>query len=224
MEVKSFQIVFEDEYLIVVDKRSGLLVVPTPDNEKHTLTSLLNEYLAAKKEQAYPCHRLDRGTSGLIIYAKTKKAEEAITAQFKAQSLRKKYLAIVQKRVIRSRAVIKGYIKPKGKPEKFAVTKFKVLRRFKKFSILEVEPKTGRTNQIRIQLNHIGHPVVGERKYVVARLWPIKSKRLCLHAYFLQFRHPESKDLVTLTIDIPQDIKNLLESLGVELKLAKIRA
>jgi 23S rRNA pseudouridine1911/1915/1917 synthase len=221
MEVKYFDVVFEDEYVIVVDKKSGLLVVPTPKKERLTLTNLLNDYLEKKKEKAYPCHRLDRDTSGLIIYAKDTKSQQNIMDQFRAGVCRKKYLAIVQHRVIRPRAVLKGYIKPQGKAPKFAVTKFKVIKRFKKFTILEVEPKTGRTNQIRIHLAGIGHPVVGERKYTVAKRWPLQSKRLCLHAYYLGFRHPLSGDWVTLAQDIPADLKEFLQSLGVEFRLRR---
>jgi RluA family pseudouridine synthase len=221
MEIKGFSVVFEDEFILVADKRSGLLTVPTPEKETHTLSRFINDYLKDKKEQALPCHRLDRDTSGLIIYAKEAQVRQNIMQQFKEQACRKKYLALVQGRVVGSRGVLKGYIKPKGKPKKFALTAFKVLRRFKRFSILEVEPKTGRTNQIRIHLCEMGHCVVGERKYTVAKKWPIKSKRLCLHAYFLQFRHPISGDSVILTRDIPEDFKAFLEDLGVAFRLRR---
>ena len=221
METNGFAVVFEDEFILVADKKSGLLVVPTPQQETRTLSSLINDYLKDKREQALPCHRLDRDTSGLIIYAKEAEVRRHIMQQFKEQACRKKYIAVVQGRVVRSRGVLKGYIRPKGKPAKFAVTKFKVLKRFKKFSIVEVEPKTGRTNQIRIHLCQLGHCVVGERKYTQAKRWLIRSKRLCLHAYFLQFRHPISGDTVTLTRDIPRELKDLLRDLGVEFGLRR---
>ncbi|MBN2120014.1 MAG: RNA pseudouridine synthase [Candidatus Omnitrophica bacterium] len=223
MEIKYFDVVFEDEYLIVVDKKSGLLVLPTPKNEKHTLTNLLNEYLKNKKEKAYPCHRLDRDTSGLIVYAKDTNSQQAIMNQFKARTFRKKYLAIVQGRLVDFYGVIKGYIKVKQKPEKFAVTKYRVLRRFKGFSILEVEPKTGRTNQIRIHLSQIGHPVIGERKYAFAKDWPFKYKRLCLHSCFAEFRHPISNDLVRLFRDIPADMREFLKERGLDVRLNRRR-
>lgn len=221
METKAFSVAFEDEFILIADKKSGLLVVPTPEKEAHTLTSLINDYLRPKKEEALPCHRLDRDTSGLIIYAKEPQVRQHIMQQFKEQALTKKYIALVQGRVVAPRGLLKGYVKPKGKPQKFAVTKFKVLRRFKKFSILEVEPKTGRSNQIRIHLCQMGHCVVGERKYTVAKNWPVKAKRLCLHAYFLQFCHPISGDKVILTRDIPDDFKSFLEDLGVSFRLRR---
>lgn len=219
METNYFEIVFEDDYLIGVNKRSGLLVLPTPRNEKLTLSNLVNEYLKTKHEEGFACHRVDRDTSGLVLYAKDKISQQNIMGQFRLRRVKKRYLAIVQDRVKKSKGILKGYIKPKSKPPKFAVTKFKALQRSKKFSILEVEPVTGRSNQIRIHLFSIKHPIVGERKYAVAKHWPLKFKRLCLHAYFLQFRHPRSNDLVTLKIDIPKDMDDFLKSLGVYLKV-----
>jgi 23S rRNA pseudouridine1911/1915/1917 synthase len=218
METKPFEVIFEDDYLIAVDKRSGLLVVPTPKKEKYTLNSLIDIYLKEKNEKAFACHRLDRDTSGIILYAKDKNTQGAIMGQFRNQTVGKRYLAIVQGRVIKYRGIIKGYIKPKGKPPKFAITKYKVLKRFKKFSLLEVEPKTGRNNQIRIHLEQIGHPIVGERKYAIAKDWPIKFKRLCLHSCLLEFRHPVSKDLVRLSRDVPKDLREFLHSQGLELR------
>ena len=216
-----FKVIFEDDFVIAVDKKSGLLSVPSPKGEKNTLTSLLNDALVSKHERAYPCHRLDRETSGLVLYAKDLRIQKDIMDQFRHHKIIKKYLAIAQGRVRYKEAVLKGYIKPKDKQSKFAITKFRVLSRSKSFSLLEVEPKTGRTNQIRLHLLKIGHPVVGERKYTVAKRWPLQFKRLCLHSYYLEFRHPESGDLVRLTSGIPLDMHEFLRSLGVSLSLKR---
>jgi len=93
METNYFRNLFEDDYLIVVNKKSGLLAVPSPKREKNTLTSLLNDYLRNKNEKAFPCHRLDRETSGLVIYAKNRKAQQNIMGQFRHHLIKKKYLA-----------------------------------------------------------------------------------------------------------------------------------
>ena len=219
METNDFHVVFEDDYLIVLNKKPGLLVVPTPKKERHTLTHLVNEYLKSKKEEALPCHRLDRDTSGLIVYAKNKMVQQDIMRQFQLRKVKKKYLAVVQGRVRKTRMTIKGYIKPRGKPPKFAVTHFRIVRRFKKFTILEVEPVTGRSNQIRIHLSSIHHPIIGERKYAVAKDWPLKFKRLCLHSYSVQLRHPVSRDMLSLETDVPSYFNDFLGSMGFSAKI-----
>ncbi len=219
MDIKDNEIVFEDEFLLVINKRPNLLVLPTPKKEKNTLLSLVNEYLRAKKEIAYPCHRLDRETSGLIIFAKDIENQRKVMAQFRAHRVEKRYLGIVQGGFKKKKMVLRGYIKPQRKASRYAVTYIRRLRSFKDFSILEIRPLTGRTNQIRIQLSMINHPLIGERKYAIAKNWPIRFKRACLHAYYLEFRHPRSKDILRLNGEFPEDIKKFLKDKGLRLEL-----
>lgn len=202
-------IVYEDDYLLVVDKPSGLLVIPTPKNEKRTLTSILNEDSRNKGlfYHLHPCHRLDRETSGLIIYAKGKSIQQKMMLEFKSRKVKKSYLAFVQGALINDTGEIKNYVEGKS-----ALTKFKVLERKSNFSVVEVTPFTGRTNQIRIHFKAIGHPIVGETKFSFRKDFALKAKRLCLHARALEFTHPVTGKNISLALDLPLDLKNFLST------------
>jgi len=200
-------IVYEDDSLVVLDKPSGLLTVPTPKKETRTLTSILNNDLI-EKDIAYrlhPCHRLDRDTSGLIIYAKGKSIQQKMMELFKLKKIKKTYIAFIQGGLELGEGEIKIPIDGQE-----AITRFKVIENKKDFSIVEVFPLTGRKNQIRIHFKGVGHPVLGERKFAFRRDFKIKAKRLCLHAKSLEFEHPISKNKISLDIGLPQDMEKLL--------------
>jgi RluA family pseudouridine synthase len=197
-------IVFEDNYLVVLDKPSGLLVIPTPKKEKRTLSSILNDE-HYKGTHFYPCHRIDRDTSGLIVYAKGKSVQQQVMDEFKQRRVRKKYTAFVSGYVLRGKGEVISPIEGKG-----AVTFYKVLERKKNFSVLEATPITGRTNQLRIHFKFMGHPILGDFKFAFRRDFKVKSKRLCLHATELQFTHPVSKKPLHFTSDLPVDMERML--------------
>ena len=191
------KVVFEDSDLMVVNKPAGLLVVPTPKNEKYTLTSLL---------KAHPCHRLDRETSGLIVYAKKKDIQARMIEAFRERQVKKKYIAFVQGFPSRPQGLINTRIEGKE-----ALTYYRVLEKRKEgFSIVEVSPVTGRTNQIRIHFKALGHPLVGERKFAFGKDFPLKFKRLALHAQYLEFNHPLSGKRLSFYAEMPEDMKNFL--------------
>jgi len=191
-------IIYEDEWLLAVDKPSGLLTVPTPKNEKRTLTSILN---------LYPCHRLDRETSGLIIYARNRSIQEKVMDEFRDRKVRKTYIAFVRGKPYKNEGEIKNKIEGLN-----AVTCYKVIAKKEEFAIVEVKPLTGRTNQIRIHFNQIGHPVLGETKYAFRRDFTVKAKRLMLHATRLEFTHPVTGKLLQLKSDLPDDFKKFVKS------------
>lgn len=201
-------IIFEDDWLLVTDKPSGLLVIPTPKKESRTLTNILNQDVQNRgiSYRLHPCHRLDRETSGLIIYAKGKSAQEKMMAEFKERKVKKTYLAFVLGVPFK----IQGEI---NKPIEGAasLTEYKVIEKRKDFAIVEVNPLTGRTNQIRIHFKEIGHPVLGETKYAFRRDFKVKAKRLCLHAQGLEFTHPITKEYMRLHADLPKDLKEFLD-------------
>lgn len=200
-------IVYEDEWLIVLNKPSGLLTIPTPKNEPRTLTSILNEEFKNKgfSFNLHPCHRLDRETSGLIIYAKGKSIQKIIMQEFKDKKVGKHYIAFVNGSIFHDKGVINAPIE--NSPSS---TKYRVLERRNGFSVVEAIPLTGRTNQIRIHFKIKGYPVLGDAKYAFRRDFKIKAKRLCLHAKSLSFIHPVNKKNIFLDTELPKDMAEFL--------------
>ena len=197
-----------------------MLTIPGPKDNRPSLTDLVNEHFASAKEYSlHPCHRLDRETSGLIIYAKGKRRQQKMMAAFREKKVHKRYIAFVQgvpektrgelRRGIRNAAADKYRHQGASKP---ALTRYRVLSKHKTFSVLEVEPVTGRTNQIRIHLADYGHPVIGERKYAFAKAFPVKFRRVALHAAKLEFDHPVTRERVRLKSGLPDDMKKFLSA------------
>lgn len=202
-------VVYEDEWLLVVDKPAGLLTIPSPRNEKRTLTSILNDDLKERglDFRLHPCHRLDRDTSGLVVYAKGKSVQKKIMDEFKVKNVAKKYIAFVQGAVNKEHGEITRPIEHRP-----AITRYRISQRKKGFTVLEVIPLTGRTNQIRIHLKGIGHPIVGETKFAFRKDFLLKAKRLCLHAQALEFRHPVKEKKLCLSAALPEDLKKFLDN------------
>ncbi len=209
---KRYSIVFEDDWLMVVDKPSGLLVIPTPKHEINTLTEFLNRELDGRgvEVNAYPCHRLDRETSGLILYAKGKKMQKLVMDEFKNRRVKKKYTAFVHGALKNPSGEIKTNIFNRNKSRsEAALTKYRVLDERGSFTIVEAEPVTGRTNQIRIHFAKIAHPLVGESLYAFRKDFALKFKRVALHACELEFTHPVTKERLKFTSRLPEDMESL---------------
>jgi 23S rRNA pseudouridine1911/1915/1917 synthase len=200
-------VVYEDEWLLVLNKPPGLLTIPTPKKESRTLTSILNEDLKEKglSYRLYPCHRLDRETSGLIIYAKGKSMQRKMMEIFGQKKIKKTYLAFVQGLLSNSEGEIRNPLEGK-----IAITKYRVMEKRKGFSIVEIMPLTGRTNQIRIHFKQMGHPLLGDTKFAFRRDFKLKAKRLCLHAKKLEFIHPLTKKVIPLIAPLPLDMEDFL--------------
>lgn len=200
-------IVYEDDWLLVVDKPSGLLTIPTPKNESRTLTSILNDDVKQRglSYRLHPCHRLDRETSGLIIYAKGKSVQKKLMEDFRNRRVKKTYIAFVQGQLPQSQGRITNPIEGES-----AFTNYRVIQGKKEFTVVEVMPETGRTNQIRLHFKHAGHPVVGERKFAFRKDFKLKAKRLHLHAQELVFRHPATGKDVQLKVELPKDMAGFL--------------
>ncbi len=223
----SYKIIFEDEALIAVDKPSGLLVIETPKKEKNTLTRHMNDLLDSKgiKTNAYPCHRIDRETSGLILYAKGKSIQRLMMEEFKRRKVKKSYIAYIHGYPKNPSGTIKSYLYNKNKHRnELAITKYRVVRTSghpadnrgsrrvaRSFSVVEVEPVTGRTNQIRRHFSRLGHPLLGERVFAFARDYELKFRRVALHAKSLEFTHPVTKKRICLSADLPQDMESFHE-------------
>ncbi|MFA5388372.1 MAG: RluA family pseudouridine synthase [Candidatus Omnitrophota bacterium] len=211
---KRYSIVHEDEYLIIVNKPSGMLVVPTPKGETNTLTDLLNLELDGRgvTVNAYPCHRIDRETSGLVIYAKGKSIRDAMMDQFKKRLVKKTYIAFAHGVVRKDSDTLKGevYSRKKRKSE-FMITKYRVIERRRDFTIVEVAPLTGRTNQIRLHFKALGNPLVGESVYAFRKDFKLKFKRTALHAKALEFNHPVTGKRMAFNLPLPDDMADFIK-------------
>jgi len=191
---------------LVVDKPSGLLVIPTPKNERHTLTNILNR---ARPPEAgallHPCHRLDRDTSGLIIYANGKAVQQKMMDEFKNRRVKKTYIAVVQGELPRREGEVHSAVDGRA-----ALTRYKVIKKGEGFSIVEAEPLTGRKNQLRLHFKKLGNPILGEDRFAFRRDFKIKVKRLCLHAKTLEFTHPVTGKLIRVDSELPLRIKEFI--------------
>ncbi|OGW50138.1 MAG: hypothetical protein A2078_02140 [Nitrospirae bacterium GWC2_57_9] len=222
-------VIYEDRHLIVLNKPPGLVVHPAPGNYTGTLVNaLLHHYgslptAAAAGETARVragiVHRLDKDTSGVMVVARTHEALAALSAQFKARIVQKKYLALVAGVIKKGSGTIEAglgrHVKERKKisvhthKAREAVTLYKVKERFKQATLVEVEIKTGRTHQIRVHMAHIGHPVLGDRTYGGVRAAKFNEAtfpRQMLHAESLSFLHPETGHPMTFLAPPPKDM------------------
>ncbi|MFH1093474.1 MAG: RluA family pseudouridine synthase [Candidatus Omnitrophota bacterium] len=212
---KPIQIIYEDEALIIVNKRSGIISVPAADSKGKDLSFLLNRQM--QRDNALPCHRLDKETSGVIVFAKGRNNQQIIMDQFRERKIKKTYIAFVHGCIKRANGVIKSNIQgawPYRHRErsKLAVTNFTLIFSSDDFSVIRLEPITGRTNQIRIQFRDYGHPLVGERRFANAKDWPLKFKRAALHSYFIEIDHPLTQKRMGFQAPMPKDMKDFLKT------------
>lgn len=201
-------VVFEDEHIVVVNKPAGMLVHPSHRENCGTLLNGLAFYLNTQpgKPQIRPglIHRLDKQTSGLIVAAKTARAHRILSGHFMKKRVQKRYLALVEGIIEPEQGTIEAPIGRYDELKHWSVkedgkhseTRFRVRQRNADTTLLELEPVTGRTNQLRIHCELIGHPIVGD-----VRRGGRESERLCLHAYKLAFPHPETNDMVRFADD-----------------------
>jgi RluA family pseudouridine synthase len=215
---KGLAILYEDREILVVDKPAGLLAVGTGAGKSLTAHSILTNYVrkgsARSRDRVFIVHRLDRDTSGVLLFAKTEAAKQFLQSHW--DETRKKYLAVVHGKPRKQSDTIRSYL-AENKAQvvystsdpakgKLAQTAYKVLRQTKAFALLEVELLTGRKNQIRVHLADIGHPIVGDRKYGRA---DDNYSRMALHAESIAFKHPQSDVELTFSAKIPGHIAKL---------------
>lgn len=214
------QVLYEDDFFVVFNKPPGLLVIPTPKGEARTLVNLVNAQFISKNSayKLHPCHRLDRETSGVIIFAKGKHHQQIMMDIFKNRKITKKYIAFVQGHPFHDAGEIKSFTKSlefkkynKNAPGQYSITRYKVLERRKLFSVVEAEPLTGHTNQIRIHFKQKGHPLVGERKYAFGKDFDLKFRRVALHAKSIEWLHPFTKKHIKIESPLSKDMEVFLE-------------
>ncbi len=223
------RILYEDQYLIVLDKPAGLLAVPLERRSEETsIFDQIEEHLRPHgKRKPRVVHRIDRDTSGVVLFAKDGRTQAALKQQFRERTPERVYLAIVygcpdppagtwrDYLVWDERALIQKETHPRDPRAAEAISHYKVVETFASASLLEVRLKTGKRNQIRIQARLRGHTLIGEVRYVYGpeHLRPIPFKRQALHAWRLGFTHPVEHKPVSFEAPLPADFKALLSVL-----------
>jgi RluA family pseudouridine synthase len=213
------RILFEDADLIVVDKAAGLLSVPSPEVLYETAESFLNKYLGAPAGEArvHHVHRLDRDTSGVLVFAKNTWTRDRLQELFAGHDIERIYVAIVHGKLREPAGTFRSVmaedrnlkVRSVANPAegKEAVTHYRTTASGRRYSILELKLETGRRNQIRVHLSEAGHPVLGDTMYGRGREDPIE--RLALHAKVLGFVHPRSGERRTFTSEVPRAFRDL---------------
>jgi 23S rRNA pseudouridine1911/1915/1917 synthase len=205
-------LVHEDAAMVVVDKQPGLLSMATERERERTAYRLLWDYLAAQRPRARPfiVHRLDRETSGLLVFAKSEATKRSLQAQFEARTVERVYVALVRGKVRREAGTLESRlvedkslrVHPTSGPEgKTAITSYRVIGHGQDTTLLELSLGTGRRRQIRVQLAAIGHPIVGDREHG-GPSGPFR--RLCLHAKRLGFVHPTTGKAIRFDSAAPE--------------------
>jgi 23S rRNA pseudouridine1911/1915/1917 synthase len=206
------EILFEDQQLIAVNKPAGMLVHPSHRQKRSTLLNALSFHLnqGSKKVRPGLVHRLDRETSGVMLVAKDLKTHRSLSRQFQKKTVEKLYLAMVEGSIKSAAGVIEAPIGRFAEEKRwgvktdgnYAVTNYRVVGYAADVSLLELQPVTGRTNQLRIHCESIGHPIVGD-----VRRGGREFERLCLHAWRLSFDHPATHERISLEAAPPNWVR-----------------
>lgn len=232
-------IVFEDEVVLVINKPVGLVVHPGAHQADHTLLNALLHHAPELHHlpRAGILHRLDKNTSGLLIVAKTASALKSLTHQLKKRDLLREYQTIVYGRMISGGQVdapigrhpIQRKRMSVTETGKHAITHYRIAEKYRHHTRLKVRLETGRTHQIRVHMQYIHHPIVGDPTYggrvqlskgmtseLISKLR--QFKRQALHAFALGFTHPESKEWMRFEIDLPEDMQSLIAALRTDMQ------
>jgi 23S rRNA pseudouridine1911/1915/1917 synthase len=213
-------VVYEDPYLLVIDKRAGLLSMSN-NTRQQTVQSVLNRYLekGGSRCTSHLVHRLDRDTSGLMVYAKDVKTQRSLIEGWQQLVTDRRYVALVSGELEEPKGVIRSWLtedkhfvthsSPVDNGGKYAVTHYNVLRSANGYSLVELELETGRKNQIRVHLSDLGHPIVGDFKYGSS---DESLQRLGLHAYLLAFRHPVTGKFMRFETPVPESFERVLRA------------
>lgn len=222
-------IIYEDKDVIVINKPAGLTTHPSQTQKSGTLANALLAYHPLLKNVGEDSmrpgivHRLDKDTSGLMIIAKNQNAFDRLKNQFQERKVVKKYLALVNGRLEKPSGEIRAFIsRSKSDPTrqkittvqegKEAITLYKAIKEYKKFTLIEARPKTGRMHQIRVHLKWLGHPIVGDQKYGNFIDCPPNLKRQFLHAAYLKIKLPDGQTK-EFNAPLPKDLNDILRSL-----------
>ena len=233
-EAIDLNVIHEDDEIIIINKQAGLVVHPGAGNQRHTLVNALLHF--DKNLDVLPragiVHRLDKDTTGIMIIARTIKSHTHLVNELQKRNIKRNYRALICGQLIAGGTIenkigrhpvqrTKMTVTDKGK---LAITHYKIVKKFQHYSYLDIQLDTGRTHQIRVHMNSINHPVIGDPMYgknsflkkgIETSLRDhIKNfKRQALHAYSLELIHPKIKKLVNYKAEMPDDMKNLIKIL-----------
>ena len=207
--MKKLKIIYEDKYLIIVNKSAGEFTI-SRDNQYDEVKTYVKKQ--NPKDKIFIVHRLDKDTSGLVLFAKNEKVKYDLQRNW--QNVERKYYAVVSGKLNEKNGTLKDFLyETKGldvvvtnikKIGKLAITNFNVIENNNKYSLLDINIETGRRNQIRVQLANIGHPIIGDKKY-----GKVKYKRMMLEAYYLKFVHPVTKKVCYAELPLNNDFEKL---------------
>lgn len=211
------RIIYEDNHLIAVTKRSGEIVQGDKTGDK-PLSEEIKSYLKTKYKKPGnvflgTIHRLDRPTSGIVLFAKTSKSLSRMNELFKNKKVQKTYFAVTEDMPNKKKGVVISLLKKNQKQNKSYITKlddgkkseleYELIEKLQNYFLIKVKPKTGRHHQIRVQLSSIGCKIKGDVKYGAKRA--NKDKSICLHSYSISFFHPVKNELINLKCDFPKN-------------------
>ena len=213
-KISNINILYEDNNIIVVDKPYGLLTISDGKDNIHTLYHYVLEYLKAKKQKVFIIHRLDKDTSGIIIFAKNEKIKKIYQNNWNDLAIKRGYIAIVSGKCSQKKT-LKSYLKENNNMMvyassngKLAITHYEKIKENNNYSMLQVYIDTGRKNQIRVSLKDDGNPIIGDKKYG-SKVNPLK--RLALHANILEIKDPITKKIYTFKSKYPKEFDKLFK-------------
>ena len=215
---KLIKIVYEDAYVIVIEKMQGLLSVNTDRQKERTASTILNEYVqrSGKQHRVYIVHRLDRDTSGLMMFTKDEKTQNTLRDNWQEIVYDRRYVAVVTGEMEKDAGRVSSWLtdrklyvasSPTDDGGKEAITHYRTIKRGNGFSLVELVLETGRKNQIRVHMQDLGHPIIGDGRYGFEDVNPIG--RLGLHAFKLCFYHPVTGEPMQFETPYPSDFKKL---------------
>lgn len=216
---------YEDDSVVVVNKPAGLAAVPVKGSDAPSAWSLLSAKLKARRERAFVVHRIDRFTSGILLFAKTERDRNTLVQQFLQHTPVRQYLAVVRGHLAAEEGKLLHYFRRQGMFQKLsaerdrqaarAELRYVLVGRLRGASLVRVTLVTGLQNQIRVQFSAIGHPVVGDRKYHPEEASERRIARVALHAGHLEFVHPRTGNRISVDCEPPTDFQALVWALAL---------
>ena len=221
---REVRVLYEDEAVIVLDKPAGLPAVPVAKHSHApSAYSLVAAELRSRRERAFVVHRIDRFTSGVILFAKTMRDRNVLVHQFLEHRPLREYVAVIRGHLEKQEGTLVHYFRREGQYQRLSHSKdkkaaraeltYKVERKLREASLVRVRLTTGLQNQIRVQFSAVGHPVIGDRKYHPEEATEKRIDRVALHASRLEFVNPRTEERVRVDSEMPRDMQHLIRLL-----------